>query len=39
MPDYPPSGRGHGYETHFYILGPSHIFGVDKFGLQIERKE
>jgi len=25
MPDYPPSGRGHGYETHFYIFGAQAI--------------
>ena len=42
--DYPPSGRGQGHMTHFYILGPDHIYGADearhiKFVLQIERKE
>ena len=43
MPDYPPSGHGQGHMTHFYILGPGHIFGADEathftFGLQTERK-
>jgi len=23
MPDYAPGGRGQGYVTHFYLLGPS----------------
>jgi len=41
MHDYPPSGRGQGHVTHFYIMGPCYIFGEDKaryfkFGLQIE---
>jgi len=43
-PNCPPSGRGQGHVTHFYILGPGHIFVADEarhfeFGLQIERKE
>jgi len=27
---YPPSWRGQGHVTHFYIWGPGHIFGVDE---------
>jgi len=45
MADYPPSGRGQGHVTHFYILGPiGHIFGAEEarhfqFGVYIERIE
>jgi len=43
MPDYCPNGRGQGQVTHFYILGPDHIFVGDEarhfnFGLQVEKK-
>jgi len=44
MTEYPTAGRGQGHVIHFYILGPSHIFGADEatlfeFGLQIERTQ
>jgi len=35
MPDYPPSGCGQGYMTHFYIFGPRPYLWTERMKLDI----